>query len=174
MTLLLHCDLVYAGDNAQLSLPFVNLGLVPEAASSLLLPRLAGHVRAADKLMFGEPFGAVEAQQMGLVNAVLPATEVNAFAAARAKALAAKPLASLVATKALMKQPIADAVPRRCRPKARTSAGCCASRLRGRPSRRSWRSARRTSRGSAERAGRARGHADPHERIRTIARVHTR
>ncbi len=111
VTLLLHCDLVYAGENAMFSLPFVNLGLVPEAASSLLLPRLVGHVRAADKLMFGEPFTARDALEMGLVNEVLPAAGVNGHAQARARVLAAKPIASLVATKALMKRPVADAIP---------------------------------------------------------------
>lgn len=103
-TLLLHCDLVYAGDNAQLSLPFVNLGLCPEAASSLLLPRLVGHPRAAEKLMLGEPFGAAEALSMGLVNEVLPAGEVELRALAIAAKLASKPSSSLVQTKRLMKQ----------------------------------------------------------------------
>jgi enoyl-CoA hydratase/carnithine racemase len=106
-TLLLHCDLVYAGENASLSLPFVNLGLCPEAASSLLLPAIAGHTRAAEKLLLGEPFGAEEARELGIVNRVLPSTEVEAFARAQAAKLAAKPLSSLVATKALMRQPSA-------------------------------------------------------------------
>src|SRR5690606_24920702 len=75
-TMLLHCDLVYAGENASLSLPFVNLGLCPEAASSLLLPAIAGHTRAAEKLLLGEPFGAEEARELGIVNRVLPSTEV--------------------------------------------------------------------------------------------------
>lgn len=109
-TMLLHCDLVYAGDNARFSFPFVNLGLIPEAASSLLLPRLAGHVRAAEAFLFGEPFDAVRAQAMGIVNEVLPAAQVIARARARAADLAAKPLSSLMATKALMKAPLADAV----------------------------------------------------------------
>lgn len=103
-TLLLHCDLVYAGDNAALSLPFVNLGLCPEAGSSYLLPALVGHQRAAEKLMLGEPFYAEEAAEMGLVNRVLPPTEVNAYVQAQARKLADKPMASLIATKALMKR----------------------------------------------------------------------
>ncbi|HVZ43569.1 MAG TPA: enoyl-CoA hydratase [Ramlibacter sp.] len=103
-TMLLHCDLVYAGDNAAFSLPFVNLGLVPEAASSLLLPRMFGYHRAAEALMLGEPFMAEAALEVGLVNRVLPPTEVNAYAQAQARKLAAKPLASLVETKRLMKQ----------------------------------------------------------------------
>ena len=103
-TLLLHCDLVYAGDNAAFSMPFVNLGLCPEAASSLLVPQMFGYHRAAEALLLGEPFMAEAALEVGLVNRVLPPTECNAYAQAQAKKLAAKPLASLVATKRLMKQ----------------------------------------------------------------------
>ena len=102
-TLLLHCDLVYAGDNAAFSLPFVNLGLCPEAGSALLLPALVGYPRAAEKLMLGEAFYAEEAVEMGVVNRILPPQEVNAYAQAQAAKLAAKPLASLRATKAVMK-----------------------------------------------------------------------
>ena len=102
-TILLHCDLVYAADNAAFSLPFVNLGLCPEAGASLLLPSLVGHPRAAEKLMLGEPFYAEEAVEMGLVNRVLPPHEVNAYTQAQAAKLVAKPMASLRATKALMK-----------------------------------------------------------------------
>jgi enoyl-CoA hydratase/carnithine racemase len=102
-TLLFHCDLVYAGDNAAFSMPFVNLGLCPEAASSWLVPRMFGHHRAAEALLMGEPFFAEAAQEVGLVNRVLPPTEVNAYAQAQARKLAAKPLSSLVATKRLMK-----------------------------------------------------------------------
>jgi enoyl-CoA hydratase/carnithine racemase len=99
----LHCDLVYAGANARFSLPFAQLGLCPEAASSMLLPQLAGYARAAEKLLLGEAFDANEALAMGLVSRVLPAEEVNAFALAQAKKLAALPASSLRATKALMK-----------------------------------------------------------------------
>ena len=102
-TMLLHCDLVYAGDNAAFSVPFVNLGLCPEAGSSLLLTRLLGHQRAAEALMLGEPFMAEAALDVGLVNRVVPPTEVNNVAQAQAKKLAAKPLAALVETKRLMK-----------------------------------------------------------------------
>lgn len=103
-TLLLHCDLVYAGDNAAFSLPFVNLGLCPEAGSSVLLPALAGYQRAAEKLLLGEAFYADEALDMGLVNRVVPPHEVNPYTQAQAAKLAAKPLASLRVTKALMKR----------------------------------------------------------------------
>jgi len=103
-TLLLHCDLVYAGDNAAFSLPFVNLGLCPEAASSMLLPAMFGHHRAAEALLLGEPFFAEAAMEGGLINRVLPPTEVNAYAQAQARKLSAKPLSSLMATKRLMKR----------------------------------------------------------------------
>ena len=104
-TLLLHCDLVYAGDNAAFSLPFVNLGLCPEAGASLLLPQLVGYPRAAEKLLLGEAFYAEEALDMGLINRIVPPGEVNSYTQSQAAKLAAKPAASLRATKALMKQP---------------------------------------------------------------------
>ena len=103
-TLLFHCDLVYAGDNAAFSMPFVNLGLCPEAASSLLVPQMFGYHRAAEALLLGEPFMAEAALEAGLVNRVLPPTEANAYAQAQARKLAAKPLSSLVETKRLMKK----------------------------------------------------------------------
>lgn len=102
-TLLFHCDLVYAGDNAAFSMPFVNLGLCPEAASSLLVPQMLGYHRAAEALMLGEPFFAEAALEVGLVNRVLPPTEVNGYAHAQARKLAGKPLSALVVTKQLMK-----------------------------------------------------------------------
>ena len=111
-TMLLHCDLVYAGDNAAFSLPFVNLGLCPEAGSSYLLPQLLGYQRAAEKLLLGEPFYAAEAAEIGIVNRVLPPGEVNAYAQAQAAKLAAKPSASLKVTKALMKQGLQEAAKR--------------------------------------------------------------
>ena len=102
-TMLFHCDLVYAGDNAAFSMPFVNLGLCPEAASSLLAPKMFGYHRAVEALLMGEPFFAEAAQEVGLVNRVVPPTEVNGYAQAQARKLAAKPLSSLIATKRLMK-----------------------------------------------------------------------
>jgi enoyl-CoA hydratase/carnithine racemase len=95
-TMLLHCDLVYAGDNAAFSMPFVNLGLCPEAASSLLVPQMLGYHRAAEALLMGEPFMAEAALEVGLANRVVPPTEVNAYALAQARKLAAKPLSALV------------------------------------------------------------------------------
>jgi len=103
-TLLFHCDLVYAGDNAAFSMPFVNLGLCPEAASSLLVPQMLGYHRAAEALLLGEPFMAEAALEVGLVNRVVPPTEANGVAQAQAKKLAAKPLGALVETKRLMKK----------------------------------------------------------------------
>lgn len=103
-TLLFHCDLVYAGDNAAFSMPFVNLGLCPEAASSLLVPQMLGYHRAAEALLLGEPFMAEAALEVGLVNRVLPPTEANGYAQGVAKKLAAKPLSSLIETKRLMKK----------------------------------------------------------------------
>ncbi len=102
-TLLFHCDLVYAGDNAAFSMPFVNLGLVPEAASSLLAPQMFGYHRAAEALLLGEPFMAEAALEVGLVNRVVPPTEANGIAQTQARKLAAKPLSALVETKRLMK-----------------------------------------------------------------------
>ncbi|WP_028225767.1 enoyl-CoA hydratase [Paraburkholderia ferrariae] len=103
-TLLLHCDIVYAADNARFAMPFAQLGLCPEAGSSLLLPRIAGYQGAAEKLLLGETFDAAEAHRMGFVNRVLPAAELDAFVAAQVAKLAALPAASLRVTKALMKQ----------------------------------------------------------------------
>jgi len=103
-TMLLHCDLIYAGDNAVFSMPFVNLGLCPEAGSSLLLPRLMGYPRAAEALLLGESFTAETALKIGFVNRTVPAAEANALAQERAKKLAAKPLRSLIETKRLMKK----------------------------------------------------------------------
>lgn len=103
-TLLFHCDLVYAGDNAAFSMPFVNLGLCAEGASSLLVPQMFGYHRAAEALLLGEAFYAEAALEVGLVNRVLPPSEANAHAQAVARKLAAKPISSLVETKRLMKQ----------------------------------------------------------------------
>jgi enoyl-CoA hydratase/carnithine racemase len=103
-TMLFHCDLVYAGDNAAFSMPFVNLGVCPEAASSLLVPQMFGYHRGAEALLLGEPFMAEAALEVGLVNRVLPPTEANNFAQAQARKLAGKPLTSLVETKRLMKK----------------------------------------------------------------------
>ena len=109
-TMLLHCDLVFASTRARFQLPFVNLGLVPEGASSLLLPARVGLQRAAEWLFFGEPFDAEAARQAGLVNAVLSPDELLPHAVERARVLAGKPPEALQATKRLLRQPYTDAV----------------------------------------------------------------
>jgi|SRR5450830_1225502 len=103
-TMLFHCDLVYAGDNAAFSMPFVNLGLCPEAASSYLAPQLMGYGRAAEALLLGEPFLAEAALEMGLISRIVPPAEAAALAQRQALKLAAKPLSSLIETKRLMKK----------------------------------------------------------------------
>lgn len=102
-TVLLHCDIVYAGTNAVFSLPFVNLGLCPEAASSLLLPRIVGHARASELLLLGESFTPQTALESGLINGVLEPEEALEKAAETAAKLAAKPQKSLLATKSLLR-----------------------------------------------------------------------
>jgi len=109
-TMLLHCDLVYAAPNARFQMPFVPLGVVPEAGSSYLLPALAGYQRAAELLLLGQPFGADKALAAGLVTAVVPEAELLASARNAALGLAALPPASVRATKALMKRRYAKAV----------------------------------------------------------------
>jgi enoyl-CoA hydratase/carnithine racemase len=105
-TMLLHCDLVYAATDARLQLPFVNLGLCPEYASSYLVPRLVGHLKAAELLLLGESFSGEDAAAMGLVNAAVPNAELDAFAQSKIARLAAQPPAAIKRTKALLKQAI--------------------------------------------------------------------
>ncbi len=108
-TMLLHCDLVYCSAAARFQLPFVNLGLCPEAASSLLLPARAGVLRASELLLLGEPFDAVMAKEAGIVNAVLPSgAEADGLALSRAQALAAKPPEALRTTRALLRRSQAE------------------------------------------------------------------
>ena len=102
-TMLMHCDLVYLADNAKLSMPFSQLGLCPEFASSLLLQNIAGYHRAAEKLLLGDAFSAPEALAMGMANNIVPAAELLHFANQQATKLVALPAASLRATKRLMK-----------------------------------------------------------------------
>jgi len=103
-TMLLHCDLVYAAPDTRFQLPFTSLGLVPEAASSLLLPKLAGYHRAAELLLLGRPFNVDKALSAGFVTEVIGAGELLAHAGNIAMALAALPAASVRLTKRLMKQ----------------------------------------------------------------------
>ncbi len=104
VTMLLHCDLVYCGEKTKLNMPFVSLGICPEFASSYILPRLMGHVRAAELLMLGEAFSAQTALQYGLVNALLPNEEVEAKALEKARHLAGLAPKALRVTKMLLKK----------------------------------------------------------------------
>jgi enoyl-CoA hydratase/carnithine racemase len=109
-TMLLHCDLVYVSEDARMSMPFVGLGLVPEFASSVILPALVGHVKAAEWLMLGEPFGAQDAVAMGIANAALAAADVLEHARRMAERFNALAPAAVRGTKKLLKQPRADVV----------------------------------------------------------------
>ena len=102
-TMLLHCDLVYASPAARFAMPFVNLGLVPEAGASLLVPRRFGPAVAAELMMLGETIDAARAREIGLVNAVVAAEALSEHALGKAKALAGKPRAALLATRKLMR-----------------------------------------------------------------------
>ncbi len=109
-TMLLHCDLVWAGPSARFQVPFVNLGLTPEAASSLILPQLMGHRRAAELLLLGETFNAEAALAAGLVNGLHADSELDAYVLHKAQALAAKPPTAVRLSKQLMRRWPADAV----------------------------------------------------------------
>ncbi|HYF09067.1 MAG TPA: enoyl-CoA hydratase-related protein [Acetobacteraceae bacterium] len=103
-TMLLHCDLVYAAENAVFRMPFVDLGLCPEGGSSLLVPLRAGQLLANELLMLGEAFGPDTALRAGIANAVVAPQDLLAHAEAKARALAAKPPEALAATKALLRR----------------------------------------------------------------------
>jgi enoyl-CoA hydratase/carnithine racemase len=107
-TMLLHCDLVYAAQSARFQLPFVNLGLCPEAGSSYILPALVGHRRAAELLYFGDAFSAEEALHLGVVNEVCVENELLERATAAVQQLAEKPPTALRTAKALLKQNFAE------------------------------------------------------------------
>jgi enoyl-CoA hydratase/carnithine racemase len=103
VTMLLHCDLVIAAKSAQMSMPFVKLGLVPEAGSSLLLPRAIGHQRAAELLLLGKPFDAAAGLEMGLVNRVVEDKALMDEARGMARAVAEQPPNALLTTKRLLR-----------------------------------------------------------------------
>ena len=109
-TMLLHCDLVFVTDDARLSTPFVNLALVPEAASSLLLPARIGHARAFSMFVLGEPIDGATAAAWGIANAVVPRDELRTRARSAAEAVAARPRTSVTLTKRLMRDAEALAV----------------------------------------------------------------
>ncbi len=103
-TMLLHCDFVLAEEGCRFVMPFVDLGLVPEAASSLLMPRVAGRRRAARYLLLGEPFGAAEALDMGLASHIVPQGQLKPALAGLVAALLAKPPEALRQTQALLRR----------------------------------------------------------------------
>jgi enoyl-CoA hydratase/carnithine racemase len=102
-TLCFHCDLVFAAPGARFQMPFVNLGLVAEAGSSLLAPQRFGRAKAAEFLLLGEAFDAAEAWRLGLINSVVEPDQLYAHAMTKAQALAAKPRSALLATRRLMR-----------------------------------------------------------------------
>jgi enoyl-CoA hydratase/carnithine racemase len=102
-TLMFHCDLVFASPRAVFIAPFVNLGVIPEAASTLVAPRLMGHARAFELLVMGEPFSAERASAAGFVNRVVPSAEVESAALEAAHALAKKPKEALRIARRLLK-----------------------------------------------------------------------
>lgn len=107
VTILLHCDLVYAAEGARFMMPFVDLGIVPEAGSTLLLPALVGRQRAAELLMLTAPLTAQRAREWGLVNAVVAPDALLATAMEAARQLVAKPAGALHLTKQLLGKPCA-------------------------------------------------------------------
>jgi len=117
-TMLLHCDLVYLSEDARLAVPFVSLGLVPEFASSLLLPQLMGRAKAAEKLLLGDPLTAAEAVDFGIATAVLPAAEVLAHARRMAERFNSLPPGAVRDTKRLMRAGSKDGILRAMRAEA--------------------------------------------------------
>lgn len=109
-TMLMHCDLVYAAENAKFAMPFTQLGLCPEFASSMLFPAMVGYPRAAEKLLLGEAFLAEEAYDMGLVSKVVPVAELADLVHGQAAKLVALPASSLRVTKRLMKSAQAESI----------------------------------------------------------------
>jgi enoyl-CoA hydratase/carnithine racemase len=103
-TILLHCDLVYAADDARFMMPFINLGIVPEAAATVLLPLLVGRQRAAELFLLAAPLTAQRAYELGLVNAVLARDALRSTASAIAQQLSEKPPAAVLSCKELMKR----------------------------------------------------------------------
>src|SRR5690606_28328238 len=104
-TMLLHCDLVFAGSNTRFQMPFANLGLCPEGGSSLLLPSWLGRVRAAELLMLGDAFSADDAARLGLINRICEPAATEATALEACQRLAAQAPAAIRATKALLNRP---------------------------------------------------------------------
>jgi enoyl-CoA hydratase/carnithine racemase len=109
-TMLYHCDLIYAAPDARFAMPFVKLGVVPEAASSLLAPAVLGRAKAAAMLLLGETIGAEEADRAGMISAIIPADDLHDHARAKAESLARQPRAAMLATRRLLRpDPVAVA-----------------------------------------------------------------
>ncbi|CAD0187234.1 Carnitinyl-CoA dehydratase [Ruegeria sp. THAF57] len=113
VTLLLHCDIIYAADDTKFRMPFVNLGVVPEAGSSYLLPRLMGAPRAAELILLGRVFGAAEAHELGLISRVLPQAEVADAAEQAVTALSKQPLRAMMKSRALLRDVSGEALTER-------------------------------------------------------------
>lgn len=109
-TMLLHCDLAYATPNAKFHMPFVNLGLCPEAGSSLLLPAIAGHRKASEWILLGQPFGPQEAKDWGIINDIYEGSDLEAKVLEHAQRIAAQPPAATRLAKQLLKRTSSDAV----------------------------------------------------------------
>ena len=114
-TILLHCDLVYASQDTRFLMPFIDLGIVPEAASTVLLPLLAGKQMASELFLLGSPLTAQRAYEIGIVNAVLPPDKVLSAATAVAEMLSQKPASAVRACKELMKRAYGGEVERALR-----------------------------------------------------------
>ncbi|NVI97419.1 enoyl-CoA hydratase [Myxococcus sp. AM001] len=105
-TMLLHCDYVVASERARFHMPFVQLGLCAEGASSLLIPRTAGFALASELLLFGEPFDAATALRAGIINKVVPDASLQQVATERATTLASRPAEAVRVTKRLVREPL--------------------------------------------------------------------
>ena len=111
-TMLLHCDHVVASSDARFATPFVSLGLVPEAASSLIGPRLMGHARAFSLLVMGRPMDAAEARNAGIVNSVVAPADVDQEAGRAAREIAALPPEAVLATRRLLRGSVDELIAR--------------------------------------------------------------
>jgi len=111
-TMLTHCDFVFADENTKFQMPFVNLALVPEFASSFSIPARSGYLRAAEAILLGQPFGPAKGIELGLVTQVVPGPELLSVAAATAIKLAVKPPLALQACKRLMKRSVREQLQR--------------------------------------------------------------
>ncbi len=126
VTMLLHCDLVFCGEITRFQMPFVDLGLVPEAGSTYLLPKLMGHAQAAELILLAKPFDGLRAKDLGLVNRICPAAILVETALSTARVMAAKPPRTLRLAKSMLKQD-RDTVLARIDSEGQTFAKCLGS-----------------------------------------------